>query len=453
MALNKNFIWGSATASYQVEGAYLEDGKGLNIFDTFCKVHGNIINDDNGDIACDHYHRFREDVALMKKIGLKAYRFSISWSRILPEGTGKVNPAGIKFYNELIDELLKNDIIPFVTLYHWDMPLALDKLGGWRNPMIVQWFANYAKVVAENFSDRVQNFFTINEPQVIVGMGHQFGKHAPGLRLTTPELLEVAHNLLKAHGAAVIALRTFGKQKLNIGYAPCGCMNIPATDSPEDIDAAKRSMFEFNDPSYAPNSISWYNDAIIFGKYPEKEFKMCEPFMPKVTESDMKLISQPIDFLGHNVYWGMTISGKSGKINYVKDPGGFANDPHNWPVTHDCIYWGTKFLYERYNMPVIITENGKSCLDTVSDDGAVHDTERISYIKGYLRGLKKSAEEGTDIRGYFHWSLMDNFEWAYGYKERFGLIYVDYPTQKRILKDSAYYYSDIIKSNGEILND
>lgn len=449
--MKKDFIWGSATASYQIEGAYLEDGKGLNIFDTFCKIPGNIANNDNGEIACDHYHRFKEDVQIMKKIGLKAYRFSISWARILPNGTGEVNPKGIKFYNELIDELLRNNIEPFITLYHWDMPLALDKLGGWRNPAVVQWFANYAKIVAENFSDRVKNFFTINEPQVIVGLGHQAGIHAPGLKLTEPEILEVIHNLLKAHGAGVIALRTYGKQKLNIGFAPCGCLNIPETDSEEDIEATKRSMFEFDEPSKVANNIAWYSDAVLLGHYPERELKICEPFMPKITDSDMKLISQTLDFIGHNIYWGMTISGKNGKPEAVKYPEGFRNEPHNWPVTHDCIYWGAKFLYERYKTPIIISENGKACMDTVSPDGAVHDEERISYLKGYLRGLKKAEEEGVDIRGYFVWSLLDNFEWAYGYNERFGLTYVDYKTQKRILKDSAYFYSDVIKSNGNIL--
>ncbi len=449
--MKKDFIWGSATSSYQIEGAYLEDGKGLNIFDTFCKIPGNIFNNDNGETACDHYHRFKEDVQIMKKIGLKAYRFSISWARILPNGTGQINPQGIRFYNELIDELIKNDIEPFITLYHWDMPLALDKLGGWRNPDIVQWFANYAKVVAENFSDRVKNFFTINEPQVIVGLGHQAGIHAPGLKLTEPEILEVIHNLLKAHGAGVIALRTYGKQKLNIGFAPCGCMNIPETNSEEDIDAARRSMFEFDEPSKVANNIAWYSDAVLLGHYPEREFKICEPFMPKITDSDMKLISQPLDFIGHNIYWGMTISGKTGKPEVVKYSEGFRNDPHDWPVTYDCIYWGTKFLYERYKTPIIISENGKACMDVVSSDGFVHDDERISYLKGYLKGLKKAEEEGISIKGYFLWSLLDNFEWAYGYSERFGLTYVDYKTQKRILKDSAYFYSDVIKSNGSNL--
>lgn len=451
MSFKKDFIWGAATAAYQIEGAYNEDGKGLNIFDTFCKIPGRILNNDNGEIACDHYHRMKEDVSLMKKIGIKAYRFSVSWSRILPEGTGRINPEGIRFYNELIDELLKNGIEPYVTLYHWDMPLALDKKGGWRNPEVVKWFAEYAKIAAIHFSDRVKNFFTINEMGVIVGLGYQSGGLAPGMKLTEPELFEVMHNLLKAHGAGVAALRIYGKQKLNIGYAQCGCMNMPETEASDDIEAARRSMFEFDKPDLAPSSIVWYSDPILTGRYPEREMEFCEPLMPRITEDDMKLISQPIDFIGHNVYWGMTVSGKAGKVELVKNPGGFNNAPHKWPVTHDCIYWGSKFLWERYHTPIIISENGKSCLDTVSPDGCVHDEERISYLRGYLSGMKRAAEEGIDLRGYFQWSLMDNFEWAYGYSERFGLIYVDYKTQKRILKDSADFYSEIIKTNGENL--
>lgn len=451
MNFEKNFVWGAATASYQIEGGAYEDGKGLNIFDTFCKIPGRIANDENGDIACDHYHRWKEDIALMKEIGIKAYRFSLSWSRILPDGIGKVNYKGIEFYNNIINELLKNNIEPFVTLYHWDLPLSLDKLGGFRNPEIVKWFGEYAKVVAENFSDRVKHFITVNEPQVIMGNGYQRGVIAPGLHLTVPELLDAAHNLLKAHGAAVAALRVYGKQPLQIGYAPCANMNMPLTETPEDIEAAKKSMFSFNSPEAAVGSLSWYNDPIIFGKYPEHEFSLCEKFMPEVTDSDMKLISQPIDFLGHNVYWGHKVTASNGMPEIVSDPGGFSRPPHQWPVTPECLYWGTKFLHEKYKMPIYITENGKSCCDTVSQDGGVHDKERVDYINNYLKYLKASVAEGTDVRGYFHWSLMDNFEWAYGYTDRFGLIYVDYKTQKRILKDSAYRYREIIKTNGEDL--
>lgn len=451
MKFRSDFIWGAATSSYQIEGGAFEDGKGLNIFDTFCSIPGRILNNDHGNTACDHYHRWKDDIAIMKEIGLKAYRFSLSWARILPEGTGRINPEGIKFYSDIIDELLKNGIEPYITLYHWDLPLALDKLGGWRNPEMVKWFAEYARVVAENFSDRVKNFITINEPQVIIGLGYQQGTIAPGLQITTPEALEASHILLKAHGAAVAALRIFSKRPVNIGYAPCGNMNIPASGSPEDIEAARRSMFEIPSAAAAPGSTVWFNDPILLGKYPEQGMKLCEEHMPKVTDTDMKLISQPIDFLGHNIYWGHTVAAEGGSPKIISDPGGFSRPPYKWPVTPDCIYWGTKFLYDRYKTPIYITENGKSCQDTVSADGRVHDPERIDYLNGYLAGLKKVYLEGVDIRGYFQWSLMDNFEWAYGYSERFGIVYVDYQTQQRILKDSAYRYSEIIRTDGEDL--
>lgn len=451
MKFSKDFVWGTATSSYQIEGGAFEDGKGLNIFDTFCSVPGRIKNDDNGNTACNHYRLWKNDIALMKKIGINAYRFSISWARIMPEGTGKINPKGIEFYNNIINELLENDIEPYITLYHWDLPLALDKLGGWRNPDMVKWFAEYAKNIAECFSDRVKYFITINEPQVIIGPGYQQGTLAPGLKITPPEALELSHILLKSHGAAVIALRAFAKQPIKIGYSPCGNMNIPASETSDDIEAAKRSMFEFYSPAEAPGNIAWFNDPIIFGKYPEQGLEVCEEFMPKITDSDMKLINQPIDFLGHNIYWGDVIAADNGKPKIISDPGGFSRPPHKWPVTPECIYWGTKFLYERYKMPIYITENGKSCLDSVSPDGKVHDQERIDYIDGYLSALKKSYLEGSDIRGYFQWSLMDNFEWAYGYSERFGIIYVDYKTQNRILKDSAFRYGEIIRGCGEDL--
>lgn len=451
MEFRNDFVWGAATASYQVEGGAYEDGKGLNIFDSFCRIPGRILNNDTGDTACDHYHRWKEDIAIMKKIGIRAYRFSLSWARIIPDGTGAVNPQGIRFYSDLIDELLKNGIEPYVTLYHWDLPLALDKLGGWRNPDMVKWFANYAKVAAENFSDRVKYFFTINEPQVIIGLGYQAGRIAPGLKVTTAEALEISHILMKAHGAAVVALRAFSRQPLKIGYAPCGNMNIPASRSNEDIEAARRSMFEIPEAAAAPGSNVWFNDPILLGKYPDQGVDLCEKYMPKFCDSDMKLISQPLDFIGHNVYWGFIIRADADGMKIVNDPGGFSHAPHDWPVTPDSIYWGTKFLYDRYKKPIYITENGKSCLDTISADGKVHDAERIDYINGYLEGMKKAYLEGVDIRGYFHWSLMDNFEWAYGYSERFGLVYVNYATQERIMKDSAFRYAEIIKTNGEDL--
>ena len=334
MGFRNDFVWGAATSAYQIEGGAYEDGKGLNIFDTFCSIPGRILNNDTGNTACDHYHRWKEDIALMKRIGIKAYRFSLNWARIIPDGTGKTNPDGIKFYNALIDELLKNDIEPYITLYHWDLPLALDKLGGWRNPDMIKWFSEYARVVAENFSDRVKYFMTINEPQVIIGLGYQQGTIAPGLRLTTPEALEVSHILLKTHGAAVVTLRTFAKQPIKIGYAPCGNMNIPASQKPEDIEAARRSMFEIPSAESAPGSTVWFNDPILLGRYPEQGLSICEQYMPKITETDMKLISQPIDFLGHNIYWGHIVAAEGGNPRIISDPGGFRRPPYKLSLIH-----------------------------------------------------------------------------------------------------------------------
>lgn len=450
MSFSNNFFWGSATSSYQIEGAYNENGKGLNIWDTFCQIEGRIKNFENGNIACDHYHRFKEDVQLMKQIGLKAYRFSLNWARILPEGIGTINPDGIRFYNELIDELLANGIEPFVTLYHWELPLALDRLGGWRNPDMVNWFSEYAKVVAEHFSDRVKYFMTINEPQCVINLGYVSGAHAPGQKIDIAESLRATHILLKSHGAAVKTLREYGKQDSKIGYAPCRNFILPASNTKEDIEAAKWEFFHFNKPEEAPNSLCWYNDTIMFGKYPEREYEICKPYMPEITKEDMELISQPIDFIGHNTYWGNTCKHRENLPPLISDTNGFDNAPYRWPVTPDALYWGSKFLYERYGLPILITENGRACHD-ILENGKIHDTERIYVIKSYLSGLKRSIEEGTEVMGYMYWSLFDNFEWAYGYSERFGLVYVDYNTQDRYLKDSAYVYKEIIESNGNDL--
>ena len=387
-----DFVWGAATSSYQIEGAVSEDGKGEDIWDVFTKEDYRIFEHHTGETACDHYHRFKEDVKLMKEIGLHAYRFSINWSRVLPNGYGQVNEKGIAFYNALINELLANDIEPYITLYHWELPYELYKRGGWLNPQIVDWFGDYARLIAERFSDRVKNFFTLNEPQCFVGLGFLTGEHAPGVQAPLRDTFEMAHNALKAHGKAVQMLRAYGKQKLTIGY---------------------------------------------------------EKYLPKITDDDMKLISEPIDIYGQNIYNGQCIRmGKDGHPEYVRRYEGFPKTAIDWPVTPECLNWGPRFLYERYKTPIYITENGMSCHDVVSLDGKVHDPNRIDFLARYLDELKKAATV-ADIRGYFQWSLMDNFEWSKGYSERFGLIYIDYQTQQRILKDSAYWYKDYIKNNGE----
>ena len=450
MGFAKDFVWGAATSSYQIEGTGRDSGKGQNIWDVFTKEPGRVYEGHTGDIACDHYHRFREDVAYMKELGLKGYRFSIDWSRVLPEGTGKVNEKGIDFYNALIDELLEQGIEPYITLYHWELPYEIYKRGGWMNPEIVEWFGQYARLVAERFSDRVKYFFTLNEPQCFVGLGFLQGCHAPGVKAPLRDTFEMAHNALKAHGRAVQMLRAYGKQNVQIGYAPTSGMCYPEKETPKDIEAVRKALFALpDDLSNWTWNVSWWSDPVILGKYPEEGMKKYEKYLPVITDEDMKLISQPIDFYGQNIYNGRCIRmGTDGRPEEVRRPAGFPKTATNWPVTPEALYWGPKFLYERYRKPIYITENGMACHDTVSQDGKVHDPNRIDFLARYLKNLKRAAEE-IDIRGYFQWSLMDNFEWDKGYAERFGIIYVDFETQERIWKDSAYWYRDLIRRNGD----
>lgn len=454
MSFQENFVWGAATASYQVEGAAFLDGKGLNIWDVFCKEDGRIYQGHNGEPACDAYHCVEKDVALMKEIGLKAYRFSVSWARILPEGIGRIEERGLAYYDKLVDTLLENGIEPYMTLYHWDLPYELHKKGGWLNPASPEWFYEYAKVIAEHFSDRVTHFFTINEPQCIVGLGYQTGEHAPGLKVGPFDYFAIWHHVLKAHGRGVEALREFSRQRVHIGMAPCGGLYIPETNSKEDIEAARKATFSLLENTL--DACSWdvalCCDPVFLGHYPEDVLKRFGQYFPEITEKDMELISLPLDFYGQNMYNGVTVrAGREGEPVRVKRYPGFPVTALNWPVTPECMYWAPKFLNERYHKPVIITENGMASHDWVAADGQVHDSSRVDFMYRYLRELKKTVQDGTDVRGYFSWSLMDNFEWTLGYSARFGLIFTDYETQQRKIKDSGRYYKKIIASNGRIL--
>ena len=450
MEFPKNFLWGTAASAYQIEGRDTNDGKGDHIWNIYEREPGHIYENQTGDIACDHIHRFKEDVAIMKKMGLKAYRFSMDWSRLLPEGTGRVNETGVKFYSDLIDELLANGVEPFITMYHWELPYELYKKGGWLNRGIAEWFGEYAKLIAERFSDRVKYFFTLNEPQCFVGLGYLRGEHAPGVKAPLRDTFEMAHNALRAHGRAVQMLRAYAKQPIEVGFAPTCGMCYPETEKPEDIEAARQMMFSM---SLQPSdnwtwNVAWWSDPVLLGHYPEEGLRLYEPYLPKITDADMKLISEPLDIYGQNIYNGRCFRmGPDGKPQEVTRPLGAPKTAVGWPVTPECIYWGLKYLDERYHMPMYLTENGMSCHDCISLDGKVHDPNRIDFLARYLKQVKRAASE-IDLRGYFEWTLLDNFEWNKGYAERFGLVYVDFETQKRIWKDSAYWYADVVKENG-----
>lgn len=453
MGFREDFIWGEATSAYQIEGASYIDGKGWNIWDVFCKEDGKIYEGHTGDQACDHYHRFREDVQIMKDMGVKAYRFSISWARVLPDGTGKINEKGIRFYHELVDVLLEAGIEPYMTLFHWDFPYELYKKGGWMNRDSVRWFADYAKLIVREFSDKVTHYFTFNEPQCFIGLGFLKGVHAPGLKVPVRDTFLMAHNVLMAHGMAVREMREAARQDILIGIAPTCSMSYPDSTKQEDIDAARTYLMQCNpDLSNWTWAVTWWSDPIFRGEYPEDGLKLYREYLPEFNANDMRLISQPIDFYGQNIYNGNRIRmGENGKPEVVKRYDGFPKTALGWPITPESLYWGPYFLYERYKCPIYITENGLSCHDVVSPDGHVHDQNRIDFVSSYLKQLKNASEDGVDIRGYFHWSLLDNFEWHSGYAERFGMVYVDYQTQKRILKDSGYWYQKVIQENGENL--
>ena len=442
MSIPKNFLWGAATAAYQIEGAWNEDGKGPSIWDEFTHQKGNILNGDTGDIACDHYHRYKDDVKLMKQMGLKAYRFSISWARILPEGTGPVNQAGIDFYSNLIDELLKNGIEPFITLYHWDLPYALHLKGGWLNPQSPDWFEEYTKLVVQSFGKIVKHFITFNEPSVFIGLGYMGGDHTPGYKLQTKEILMIATNVLLSHGRAVSVIKG-SIPEAQVGITLATQPQIPLTKKDEE-NAYKTYFDEGLNNLGCIWGMPFWVDPIVFGKFPKKLVKEASDKFPKLTKKQLESIGQKIDFIGLNIYEARYNGDFKRKPGY----------PHNelgWDIFPEALEWGIKLNYKRYGLPIYITENGITCHDWVSLDGKVHDPNRIDFLARYLHGLKKAADEGADVRGYFYWSLMDNFEWAKGYNPRFGLIHVDYDTQKRTLKDSAGWYKNVIETNGKNL--
>ena len=448
-----DFVWGVACSAYQAEGHDADDGAGTCMWDVYAD-EGKIYEHQNADVACDEIHRYPEDFRLMALLGIRAYRFSISWSRILPHGTGEVNQKAITLYRDMLKELHRNGIKPYITLYHWELPQELSEKGGWVNPESPEWFGEYAKVAAENFSDLCEDFITLNEPQCSVSLGYLNGVHAPGLKMSYRETFLAAHHLMMGHGRAVQMLRKYAGRPVRIGYSPTCGVAYPASDSAEDIAAAKKIYFGFDQPmeNWAWN-VSWFSDPVVLGHYPEEGLKKFAGYLPRFTEEEMALIHQPIDFIGQNIYNGYQIrAGKDGAPEYVNRAPGNPHTDAGWPVTPECLYWGVKFLQERYPLPIYITENGMACHDTVSLDGKVHDPERIDFLDRYLSALQKAADEGADIRGYFLWSFLDNFEWNLGYSKRFGIVYNDFVTQKRTVKDSAFWYREVILTNGQNLN-
>ncbi len=438
------FVWGAASASYQIEGAAAEDGKGPSIWDEFCSKPGAIWQGHSGEIACDHYHLWRGDVAIASALGLRAYRFSVSWPRVLPDGTGAVNAAGLDFYDRLVDALLDAGIAPYVTLFHWDSPLALHRRGGWLSPESPRWFADYARVVGARLGDRVACWMTMNEPQVVVDAGLREGRHAPGEQRPFAEVLLATHRVLLAHGLAVQALRA--ESRAPVGLAPVGLPAIPASDDPRDVEAARRWTFRTTSRSVRTNA--WWMDPVFLGEYPADGLALFAADLPPIAASDLAIIAQPLDYFGVNLYDAPVVRAGAAEPETAPMPVGAPITAFDWRVTPEALYWGPRFFHERYRLPVLITENGLSCRDWVSLDGAVHDPQRIDFIARHLREVHRAIAGGTPVLGYFHWTLLDNFEWAHGYKHRFGLVHVDFETQARVVKDSGRWYAQAIASNG-----
>ena len=439
------FLWGASTSAYQIEGSPLADGAGPSIWQRFSHSPGLTANNETGDVACDHYRRYESDVELMRELGLNSYRFSISWSRVLPEGRGAVNRKGLAFYERLVDALLERGITPNATLYHWDLPAALDDRGGWLNPDVADWFADYARVMFRALGDRVPMWATLNEPWVVTDGGYLHGALAPGHKnLFEPPI--ASHNLMRSHGAAVQVYRTEAKQRIGlvVNLEP----KYPASDSPEDIAATRRADAYMN---------RQYLDPAFFGRYPEEMPEIFGEAWPTTfSDADMRLIQQPIDFLGVNYYTRNVTTHDPLKAPVlatgVKQPHKIYTET-GWEVFPEALTRVLVWVTERYGrIPLYVTENGASFYDPPKPiDGRVEDPLRVEYYRQHLRATHEAIRQGADVRGYYAWSLFDNYEWSHGFAKRFGIVHVDYETMERTPKSSARYYSEVIRTNGEAL--
>lgn len=437
------FLWGAATAAYQIEGAWHEDGKGESIWDRFAHSPDRVLNGDTGDVACDHYHRMPDDVKMMQALGLQTYRFSISWPRVVPAGRGAVNEKGLDFYDRLVDTLLAAGLTPNATLNHWDFPQALQDLGGWPNRDATDWFADYARLMFDRLGDRVAMWATHNEPWVISFLGHALGEFAPGIA-DYSKAFQTAHHLLLAHGKAVQVFRE-GNYKGDLGIVLDLQHRQPATNSEADIAASQRHY----DVTHGI-----FLDPLFKGQYPEALLSWIGPHAPDIHAGDLDIISQPIDFLGVNYYmtFAVRFSAHGGLLKAEAD---FVVD-QNWGYT--AMGWGVNppgllatllNLRDNYGNPnIYITENGCALDDIADDNGFVNDTGRVNYLRGHLLAVHQAIEAGVNVKGYYVWSLMDNFEWALGLSKRFGIVRVDYDTKQRIPKQSAYWYREVIAQNG-----
>jgi len=430
------FVWGAATAAFQIEGAAHEDGRGESVWDRFCATPGRVRTGDTGEIACDFFHRYPEDVALMKELGIDAFRFSISWPRVLPAGRGAVNSAGLDFYDRVVDELLGHGIEPYVTLFHWDTPQVLEDEGGWRVRETAEAFIELAVAVAGRLGDRVTRWMTINEPWVYAWIGNQQGVHAPG-RTSEADAVAVAHHLLLGHGWATEAIRS-AVPDAQVGIVLDLWQPYPASDSPEDEAAASQLDEEHN---------RWFLEPLYRGAYPDALPERLELVAPYVREGDLEAISTPTDFLGINNYSRAVVAAGPVGPEEVRVPGAQYTEM-GWEVFPEGLARVLTRVTEEYDPPALfVMENGAAFADVRAHDGGVHDPERTAYLDCYIAAVERSIEDGAPVKGYFVWSLLDNFEWAFGYAMRFGIVFVDFPTLERVPKDSFYWYRDWIASH------
>lgn len=438
----KNFVWGVAAAATQIEGAASVDGKGESIWDRFSRIPGKVNKGDTPEVACDHYHLYRKDFALMRKMGVKNYRLSIAWPRIYPNGDGAINPKGLAFYDRLIDAMLKEGITPWVTLFHWDLPQALEDRGGWRSRLVPEAFATYADTVVATFGDRVKNWITLNEIICFTSMAYGYGDKAPGTKVSFKVLNQIYHNALLCHGHGVRAVREHGGRGARVGLTDNSAVPVPVTETPADIAAAKAWFVEKNEYLLSP---------VFRGEYAAAHLKRVGADRAKVERGDMELIGQPTDFFGMNIYTGVFVrAGQKGrKYEEIKLPADYPRTTCTWlNIMPQVIYWGPRLAKECYGVKKIyITENGCGYTTEPVVNGEVHDLHRRDFVRNYLKEMHRAIADGVPIGGYFLWSFMDNYEWAEGYERRFGIVHVDYKTQKRTPKLSAHWYSTVMREN------